>query len=208
MTWFLGTPRVSVCCSYCGRSLTFSTASQMVTAKAPSLTPVFICSLLKFKRSCCGWRQFLPTFPSRPQLRLCVAPRKQSACVYDLCLGRLWKGFSMRKTRAVLGVTNACHRFRILNLHWTLSTLSAVVHRTETSLWGLVSAASWYTAEFWSTTPVVLCVVGTTSTSVSARSTPQDVPLRLRLAPRSPLTCRQQANLAEIPPPLLSARRS
>ena len=75
------------------------------------------------------------------------------------------------------------HGFMILNLHWT-------------PIWGLVSAASWYTAEFWSTTPVVLCVVGTTSTSVSARSTPQDVPLRLRLALRSPLTCRQQVNLA------------
>ena len=57
----------------------FSTASQMVTAKAPSL-PFFV-SLLKIKRSCCEWRQFLPTFPSRPQLRLCVAPRKQSASV-------------------------------------------------------------------------------------------------------------------------------
>ena len=54
----------------------------------------------------------------------------------------------------------------------------------------MVSAASCYTAEFWSATPVVLCVVGTTSTSVSARSTPQNVLLRLRLALRSPLTCR------------------
>ena len=33
---------------------------------------------------------------------------------------------------------------------------SAVVHRTKTSVWGLVSAASCYTAEFWSTTPEVL----------------------------------------------------
>ena len=46
---------------------------------------------------------------------------------------------------------------------------------------------------------MVLCVVGTTSTPVSARSTPQDVPLRLRLALQAPLTCRQQVNLAEAP---------
>ena len=76
-----------------------------------------------------------------------------------------------------------------------MSTSSAVVHRMkrQSEDW------SWYTAEFWSTTPVVLCVVGTTSTSVTARSTPQDMPLSLRLALRSPLTCRQQVNLAEGP---------
>ena len=42
--------------------------------------------------------------------------------------------------------------------------------QAETSVWGLVSAASWYTTEFWSTTPTVLRMVGATSTSVSARS--------------------------------------
>ena len=46
----------------------FSTASQMVTAKAPPLPPVFLCTLLEIKRSWWRWRQFLPTLPSRTQL--------------------------------------------------------------------------------------------------------------------------------------------
>ena len=55
-----------------------------------------------------GGRPFLPTLPSRPQLRLCVAPRFNSRQVFhNLCVGRSWKGFSRRRTRAVLGVTSA-----------------------------------------------------------------------------------------------------
>ena len=42
----------------------------------------------------------------------------------------------------------------------------------------------------WSTSSAVLRVVETTSASDSARSTPQDLPLRLRLTLRSPFTCR------------------
>ena len=70
-----------------------------------------------------------------------------------------------------------------------------VVHRTETSVWELVSAASWYAAEFWTRTPAVLRVVGTTTTSVSTRSTPQDLLLRRLIYDQLSRTG-QQINLA------------
>ena len=38
---------------------------------------------------------------------VCSVSIFQSAIFHSLCLGRLWKGFSRRRTRAVLGVTSA-----------------------------------------------------------------------------------------------------
>ena len=45
------------------------------------------------------------------------------------------------------------HGFMILNLTLEFEYLVGGCPQDETSIWGLVSAASWYTTEFWSTTP-------------------------------------------------------
>ena len=83
----------------------FSTTSQMVTAKAPPLPPVFLSSLLKIKWSWWRWHQFLPTLPSRPQLRWCLAPQFNSQQgFHNLCLvARLARKASIGETR---GKTN------------------------------------------------------------------------------------------------------
>ena len=166
------------------------------------------------------------TLPSRPQLLfVCGASKTVGKCVNDLCLGRLWKGFSRRKTRAVAQCDECLsasvykfsspalklgHGFKILNLTlefrvpcWRLST------GRKRPMWELVSAASWYTAEFWSTTAVVLCVVGTTSASISARSNATGLAV---LAPiDSTITVHVQGSRSislKVPPPPPSARRS
>ena len=170
------------------RLSTFSTASQMVTPKAPPLQRVFFCNPSRNQTVVVKVTSIPANAPSRPQLRLCVAPRKQSASVYQFVSWTFVEGLQQAKnarsarcdeclSASVCMFSSSAvkpgHQFMILNLTLEFEYLLGGCPQDETSIWGLVSAASWYTAKFWSTTPVVLCVVGTTSTSVSARSTPQ-----------------------------------
>ena len=83
------------------------------------------------------------------------------------------------------------HGFMILNLTLEFEYLLGGCPQDETSIWGLVSTASWYTAKFWSTTPVVLSVARLQLRFQRAQ--------HHRHAVEAPLMCRQQANLAEGP---------
>ena len=78
----------------------------MVTAKAPSLPPVFLCISPQDRRAAGGvnsCQRFL-----RVHNFDCVWRLENSRQAFiNLCLGRLWKGFCSRKMRAVLGVTSA-----------------------------------------------------------------------------------------------------
>ena len=171
----------------------FSTASQMVTAKAPPLPPVFL-----------GFSPRIQTVVVEVST-VCGATIQQSAnisqCVPWTFVGGLQQAKNARSARC-----NKClsagvyefsspavkpgHGFMISSLTLEFEYLVGGP-RTETSVWGfLISTTSWYTAEFWSKTSAVLRVVGTTSTSVSARSTPQELPLGLRVALRSTFTYR------------------
>ena len=119
-----------MCCSYCGRSLTIFHRATDGNYQSAITAAVFLC--ISPQDLTVVWREFLPTFPSRSQLRLCVAPREQSKA-------------SANEKRAVLGlkclsarvykfsspVVKTGHGFMILNLTWSLSTWSAVVHRTK-----------------------------------------------------------------------------
>ena len=82
----------------------FSTASQMVTAKAPSLTPVFLCISPQDQtvvlNSC---QRFL-----RVHNFDCMWPLENSRHVFTICaLDVCGRASACKKTRVVLGVTNA-----------------------------------------------------------------------------------------------------
>ena len=184
----------------------FSTASQMVTAKRHNCRRSFFASLLKIKRSCC---EFLPTFPSRPQLRLCVAPRKQSASVYQFVPWTFVKDFSKRKNARSArcdeclsasvymfssSAVKPSHGFMILNFMLEFEYLVNGCPTGRNVNLGIGISEKTGRQLQW------LCVWWRRlQLRFRAHSTPQDMPLKLRLAVRSPLTCRQQVNLAEGP---------
>ena len=103
MIWFFGTPtgfRVPLVLRRpltIFRRVTDGNCQDATTAAGLPFT------FLEIKRSWWRLRHFLPMLPSRPQLRVCVAPQFNSRQIFhNLCLGRLWKSFSKRRTRAVL----------------------------------------------------------------------------------------------------------
>ena len=72
----------------------FSTASQMITAKAPSLTPVFLCISPQDQTVVLRVASIPANVSFASTTSIVCGVSKQSAC-------------TIRKTRAVLGVTNA-----------------------------------------------------------------------------------------------------
>ena len=195
---------VSVCRSLLRQVFSpFSTASQMVTAKAPPLPPVFLC-ISPQDQTVVVEVALIPTNAFFVYTTSIVygASFQQSAKFHQFMPWMFVEGLQQAKnariarcdkylSAGVYGFSSP-NGFMISSLtleSW--STLLTVVHRTETSSMGIgIGSIVVHSSHSGRQPQRVLRVVGTTSTSVSARSTAQDLPLRLRLALRLPFTCR------------------
>ena len=174
--------------SYCGRSLTIFHRVTDGNGQGATTAAGLPLHLSQNQQSRWKWRQFLPSL-LRTHKFDCVWYLYSTLCkcftifTLDVC-GRASAGKNARRARCVECLSARVYKFsspavkpgqwfNISSLTLEFEYLVGVIQRTETSVCELVSAASWYTAEFSLTNTAVLRIMGTTSTSVLAGSTPQ-----------------------------------